>query len=84
MAKKKSSYTTGEKGRNRVRAYADDKTGIFLFEYYTRGLGATEPKRERVSTGHRDPVRAKQQADELAASLSRNEPAPTADAPIAV
>jgi integrase len=77
MAKKKSSYTTGEKGRNRVRAYTDDKTGIFLLEYYTRALGATEPKRERVSTGHRDPVRAKQQADELAASLSRNEPSST-------
>jgi integrase len=77
MAKKKWSYTTGEKGRNRVRAFKDDKTGIILLEFYSRSLGATEPKRERVSTGHRDEVRAKQQADELAAKISQNEPPPT-------
>ena len=78
MAKKKNwSYTTGEKGRNRVRAFEDDKTGIILLEFYSRNLGATEPKRERVSTTHRDRALAKQQADQLAGQLSQNEPPPT-------
>jgi len=77
MATKSWSYTTGEKGRNRVRAFEDDKTGIILLEFYSRNLGATEPKRERVSTRHRDRAVAKQMADKLAARIGQVEPAPT-------
>ncbi len=70
------SYTAGEKGRNRVRAYADAKTGIILLEFYTRKLGSSEPKRERKSLGHRDRTRAKQAADELAAAFGKDGPSP--------
>ena len=74
MAKKKSwSYTTGEKGRNRVRAYEDSKSEILMLEYREAVLGG-EPKKKRLSLGHRDRERAKRQADGLAAQLARNEP----------
>ena len=79
MAKAKTSYVTGEKGRNRVRAFADDKTGMFLLEFYEWSLGSEAPKRKRVSTGHRDFERAKRQADEMAARITRSEPAPSTE-----
>lgn len=74
--KEKFNYKAGEKGRNRVRAFEDEKTGIIFLEYYRRVFGESEPRRERVSTGNRDKARAKQKADELAAAISRNEPPP--------
>ncbi len=64
-AKKHWSYSTGERGRNRVRAYEDHKTGIFLAEFYEGG------KRKRVSLGHQDVEKAKQQADEMAAEFGK-------------
>ena len=73
------SYVTGEKGRNRVRVYADSKTGILLLEFFEHALGSDGAKRKTVSTGHRDWDRAKRQADEMAARITRNEPAPSAD-----
>jgi integrase len=75
MAKKPWSYKAGEKGRNRVRAF-EVPGGIFL-EYYEQPLGSPEPKRKRVSTGHRDRQKAKLQADELAAAFGREEPPPS-------
>src|SRR5689334_12399471 len=77
MAKAKTSYVTGEKGRNRVRVFADSKTGILCLEFYEQALGSSGPKRKTVSTGHRDWDRAKRQADEMAARITRNEPAPS-------
>jgi integrase len=70
------SYSAGEKGRNRVRAFADPKTGILLLEWYEQELGA-KPRRKRISTGHRDRTRAKQAADELAAAFATRSPART-------
>ena len=79
MAKVKTSYVTGEKGRNRVRVFADAKTGMFLLEFYEQALGSSKPKRKCVSTGHRDWDRAKRQADEMAARITQNEPAPSTE-----
>ena len=64
-AKKRWSYSAGERGRNRVRAYEDHKTGIILAEFYEGG------NRKRISLGHRDVEKAKQQADEMAAELAK-------------
>src|SRR5688572_23633972 len=74
MAKKKAwSYSTGERGRNRVRAYEDAKSGSLLLEFYERDLGEQEPRRKRVALGHRDREVAKRKADELAAALASTE-----------
>lgn len=61
------SYKAGEKGRNRVRAYRRD-SGIIYLEFYEAG------ERKRISTGHRDAEKAKQQADELAARFATEDP----------
>jgi integrase len=69
MARKKPfSYIAGQKGRNRVRAYADAKTGILMLEYREAAFGG-EPKKKRLSLGHRDEERARRQADGLAAEF---------------
>lgn len=60
---KRWSYKAGEKGRNRVRAFERD-SGIIYLEFWEAG------ERERLSTGHRNREKAKQQADELAAKLA--------------
>lgn len=67
------SYTTGEKGRNRVRAY-ERSSGIIYLEFYERDAETGERKRRRLSTRHRDRERAKRQADELAAKFARSAP----------
>lgn len=61
------SYKAGEKGRNRVRAF-ERNSGIIYLEYWEAG------ERERISTGHRDRDKAKQQADELAARFTKESP----------
>jgi integrase len=58
------SYSTGERGRNRVRVFEDGARPL-LVEFYEGGT------RKRVSLGHRDRRCAKQQADEIAAALGR-------------
>lgn len=35
-ASKSWSYSTGERGRNRVRAFEDQKSGIIFLEFYDR------------------------------------------------
>ena len=65
------SYSAGERGRNRVRAYEDPKSGTILLEYYEQEPGAPKPRRKRKGLGHRDRKRAKQQADEIAAAFGR-------------
>ena len=61
------SYSTGERGRNRVRAF-ERKGGLLMLEYKDGG------KRTRLSLGHRDRARAKQQADGAAADLLKVQP----------
>jgi len=67
------SYNAGERGRNWVRAYEDNKTGIILVEFFKPDPTTGEPKRKRVSLGHRDRQQAKQQADEIAARFGEQE-----------
>lgn len=64
--KKYWSYSTGQRGRNRVRAYRD-AGGWLLLEYYEDEGGSR--KRKRISVGHQDEERAASEADELAAAL---------------
>jgi hypothetical protein len=52
------SYSAGERGRNRVRAY-EDRTGLILVGI-TSGSRGLQLVRKRVSLGHRDQRRAKQ------------------------
>ena len=62
------SYGAGEWGRNRVRVFPDPKTGIFQIEWRDNGRRLTR------SLKHRDWVRAKRQADEVAAGFAVHEP----------
>ncbi len=62
------SYSAGEWGRNRVRVFADPKTGLYQIEWRENGRRLTR------SLKHRDWSRAKRQADEAAAGLAMHEP----------
>ena len=68
------SYSAGEWGRNRVRVFADPKTGLFQIEWREDG------RRLRRSLKHGDFARAKQQADEFAAGFVRPDTAGAAEA----
>ena len=68
------SYSAGEWGRNRVRVFADPKTGLYQIEWRENGRRLTR------SLKHRDWVRAKRQADEAAAGLAVHEPRGKAEA----
>ena len=62
------SYSAGEWGRNRVRVFADPKTGLYQIEWRENGRRLTR------SLKHRDWSRAKRQADEVAAGFAVHEP----------
>ena len=64
------SYKAGEKGRNRVRAYEKGVSGVIYLEFYELDAETGEEHRKRVSTGHRDREKAKQQTDRLAAEFA--------------
>ena len=68
------SYSAGEWGRNRVRVFADPKTGLYQIEWRDNGRRLTR------SLKHRDWPRAKRQADEVAAGFAVHEPAGNAEA----
>jgi hypothetical protein len=70
-AKKTSvwSFVTGEKGRNRVRAFEHVSRGAIFLEFYDRTPIAGERVKQRVSVKHTDREKAKAQAEELAAKL---------------
>ncbi len=59
------SYSTGERGRNRVRAFAHPVTGRMFLEFSDRG------RRTRIALGHRESEAAKAKAEELATALRR-------------
>ena len=46
--KRRWSYSTGERGRSRVRAYEHQDTGLIFLEFSDEG------RRRRVALGHRD------------------------------
>ncbi len=62
------SYSAGEWGRNRVRVFADPKTGLYQIEWRENGRRLTR------SLKHRNWARAKRQADEVAAGFAVHEP----------
>jgi integrase len=65
------SFTTGEKGKNRVRVYDRGSRGIFL-DVVVRDLVTGEATRKRISLGSIDRETAKRHAEELAATLRAN------------
>jgi integrase len=67
------SYSAGERGRNRVRAYEDGNRGSIFYEFYERLPGTNSMRRTRVSAGHVDRAAAKTEADKLAAEFGKNE-----------
>ena len=62
--KKRWSYSTGERGRNRVRIF-EHSSGMLMLEFNDKG------NRTRISLGHRDRERAKRGADAAAAKLGQ-------------
>src|SRR5689334_9377712 len=74
------SYSVGERGRNRVRAFAHPETGRMHLEYYEPARTGERPKVRRLALGHSDKELAKEAAEKLAAELRRS--APTAAAKI--
>lgn len=65
--KKGWSYSTGERGRNRVRAFAHPTTGRMFLEF------SEGRRRKRIALGHRDCEAAKQKVEELALALRKPE-----------
>jgi integrase len=72
--KKRWSYSAGERGRNRVRAF-EHCSGVLMLEFSDQG------RRKRISLGHRDRNRAKEQADLAAAGLGTRETLVPGNAP---
>jgi integrase len=68
QAKKRWSYSTGERGRNRVRVFEHPATQGLYLEVYDTG------RRKRIALGHRDRELAKAKAEEVAAALRRGDP----------
>ncbi|HKV51094.1 MAG TPA: tyrosine-type recombinase/integrase [Gemmatimonadaceae bacterium] len=81
MAKTHSgwSYKTGEKGRNRVRAFEHPSSRFLFLEFYDPKAGGNSSRRKRVALGHRDRALAKQQADEVASRIGRPNALPPAE-----
>ncbi len=73
QAKRRWSYSIGERGRNRVRLFEHPVTrGLFL-ELYDRG------QRTRIALGHHDREAGKAKAEEVAAALRRGDPPPATE-----
>ena len=62
---KRWSFSTGERGRNRVRAFMHPVTGRIFLEFTDNG------RRTRIALGHQDTEAAKAKAEELATALRR-------------
>lgn len=62
------SWTTGEKGKNRVRAFDRGSRGIFL-EMFVRDPTTGSAARKRIALGRVDRGFARRKAEELATSL---------------
>lgn len=67
-ATKRWSYSTGERGKNRVRVFEHPVTLLLFLEHYADG------RRLRIALGHKDRERAKAKAEEVAVGLRRDEP----------
>jgi integrase len=67
--KKYWSYSAGERGRNRVRAFEDHKSGYLVLEWREKISDGVYIRRRRT-LGHRDQTLAKQMADGFAAEIA--------------
>lgn len=77
-ANKLWSYSTGERGKNRVRAFKKKIAGIIFLEFYEEDPVSFRSMRQRISLGHGDEDLAKSKAEEIALALRKNEaPRPT-------
>ena len=72
--KKRWSWSTGERGVNRLRVYENPQRGVIFAEFYERIAGEHRPKRQRISLGHADRDRAKQRGIGGAASPDGQRP----------
>src|SRR4051794_19115786 len=72
------SYSVGERGRNRVRAFAHAETGRMHLEFYEPARTGDRPKVRRLALGHSDKELAKEAAEKLAAELRSSAPPATA------
>ena len=61
--RRRFSYITGEKGRNRVRAFEDPRSGFLYLEIRSEG------SKKRIALGHRHREAARAKADEVALKL---------------
>src|SRR5262245_15176245 len=69
--KRAGIHVTGDKGRNRVRAYP--RSGTYFVEFYEG------KKRERLSLGRISFDEARKKADEIAAELLKDEGTPVGE-----
>ena len=69
------SYSVGERGQNRVRAFAHAETGRLFVEFYEPTRLASRPRVKRVALGHCDRQLAKAAAEKLASELRQATPA---------
>lgn len=68
------SYSTGERGVNRVRIFQHATTGRLMIEWYEPGESGERPRPKRAALGQCERDRAKAIAEELAANLRAHEP----------
>lgn len=61
--RRRFSYITGEKGRNRVRVFEDPRSGLLYLEVRSEG------SKKRIALGHRDREAARAKAEEVALKL---------------
>jgi len=68
------SYSAGERGVNRVRAYEHPTTGRMFCTVYESDRTGESRRPKRIALGHSDRERAKGQAEEMAAKLRQAVP----------
>ncbi|MFA6165417.1 MAG: site-specific integrase [Gemmatimonadaceae bacterium] len=73
--KKLWSFSAGERGLNKVRAFAHNQTGLLFLEFTEIDAVSGVGIRRRVALGHRDTDAAKAAAETLAARLRTATPA---------
>ena len=72
MTTKRWSYSAGERGSSRVRAYEDKRGGI-LVEFYEQDPQRHAKRRIRFSLGHRNRKRARRKVNHIVAAFERGE-----------
>lgn len=75
------SWTTGEKGRNRVRVFTHPKSGVLYLEWYAPSPAGRPVARTR-SLGHANRDEAKAAAETMAATMRQHGPPAPAGGPL--